>query len=376
MAKAAGPACNLACRYCYYLEKEQLFEGKRHHMTDATLEEYIKSYIESQSMDSVSFVWHGGEALLRNIDFYRRAMALQRRYAGHRHIDNALQTNGTLLNDEWCRFLRDNNWLVGISIDGPAQYHDAYRRDHADKPTHNRVMRGIQMLRRYGVDWNAMAVVNDVNGIDPDGFYDFFRSIDCQYIQFTPIVELDAEGHVTPESVSPQVWGAFLCRLFDRWYDGGDVGKVFIQLFEAVLAGYLGLQPAVCSLAETCGHAGVIEHNGDIYCCDHFVYPEYYLGNIHTHSIAELMMSSKQQAFGDAKRDALPGRCRSCQYLRLCHGECPKNRFTATGSDADGATTYARTPTGINYLCDGYRMFFAHTETRFRHLANQLRPHL
>lgn len=373
MAKPAGPACNLACEYCYYLEKAGMFDGPaKKYMSDATLEQFIKTYIEAQSMAAVQFTWHGGEALLRSPDFFRKAMRLQQQYAGGRHIDNCLQTNGTLLTDEWCRFLRENNWLVGISIDGPEEFHDEYRRSRDGKPSFQRVMKGINMLKKYGVEWNAMAVVNDYNADYPDEFYNFFKSIGCHYLQFTPIVERikpdggladkNAEATLAPFSVSPEQWGDFLCRVFDLWVKN-EVGNVFVQLFDATLANYVGHPPGICTMARTCGHAGVVEHNGDVYSCDHFVFPEYYLGNIHTSSVVEMFDSPTQKKFGDDKFNTLPRRCRKCRWLRLCNGECPKNRFALT---PDGEP-------GLNYLCEGYRKFFAHTEPYFEFMAAELR---
>lgn len=278
MAKPAGPACNLACEYCYYLDKADLYATRGpKNMSDDTLERYIRSYIESQTLPAVQFTWHGGETMLRPVSFYRRAMELQQRYARGRRIENCIQTNGTLLTEEWCRFLRDNGWLVGISIDGPQEFHDEYRRSRDGRPSFNRVMRAINMLNRYGVDWNAMAVVNDYNADYPEEFYNFFKQIGCRYIQFTPVVErlsadghiaaVDAPGQLAPFSVSPEQWGEFLCRVFDLWVKS-DVGETFVQIFDATLANYVGVEPGVCSLASVCGHAGVMEHNGDVYCCD------------------------------------------------------------------------------------------------------------
>lgn len=374
MAKPAGPACNLACEYCYYLEKSRLFEGvKRTYMSDTVLENFIKSYIEAQTTDCVQFVWHGGEAMLRNLDFYRMAMDLQRRYAGGRAIENCLQTNGTLLNDEWCAFLRNNHWLVGISIDGPQEFHDEYRRNRAGKPSFLSVMRGIRLLQRHGVEWNAMAVVNDYNVEYPDEFYNFFRDIGCEYLQFTPVVErLHNDGslasggergaEVTGFSVDPERWGDFLIRVFDLWRKR-DVGRVFVQLFDATLANWVGVTPGVCTMAKTCGHAGVVEHNGDVYCCDHFVFPEYKLGNVCTDSVLSMMYSEHQQQFGAAKQASLPAQCRNCRWLFACNGECPRNRFATT----------AHGEPGLNYLCVGYRKFFAHAAPYMDFMAAELK---
>lgn len=359
MAKPAGSMCNLACEYCYYTEKKHLYSSDRRHlMSDDTLELFIRQYIEASMMDSVQFTWHGGEALMRPLDFYRRAMELQQRYANGKHIDNCLQTNGTLLTDEWCRFLRENNWLVGISIDGPQEFHDEYRRTPTGKPSFFNVMRAINLLNRHRVEWNAMAVVNDYNADYPLEFYRFFKQIGCRYIQFTPIVERicnsrlttpDATGTLAEFSVTPQQWGDFLCAIFDEWVRN-DVGEYFIQLFDATLANWVGVQPGICSMAPTCGHAGIVEYNGDVYSCDHFVFPQYRLGNIHQSTIIEMMSSDRQLRFGADKRDSLPQQCRECKYLFACNGECPKNRFSTT---SDGQP-------GLNYLCSGYYRFFDH----------------
>ena len=368
MAKPVGSVCNLACSYCYYLEKAHLYHpdggGKGFVMSDALLERFIRQYIESQTMPQVLFTWHGGETLMRPLSFYRKVMELQRRYAGGRTIDNCLQTNGTLLTDEWCRFFRENGWLIGVSIDGPQEFHDAYRRNRQGGPSWRKVMKGIELLQRHGVEWNALAVVNNLNADHPLEFYDFFRSIDCHYIQFSPIVERllpHADGRhlaapadagdipLAPFSVSPRQWGDFLCALFDEWVRR-DVGSYFVQLFDATLAGWVGEQPGVCTLAETCGQAGVIEFNGDADSCHHFPLPEYRPGTTQPQTITEMMYSPRQQHFGAAKRDSLPAQCRECPYLMACHGECPKNRFahTATGEP------------GLNYLCPGYYQYFDH----------------
>lgn len=360
MAKPAGSHCNLACSYCYYLDKQRLYnpEDKKHMMSDEMLELYVKNYIEAQTGADVCFTWHGGETLMRPLSFYQKALELQKKYGKGRRILNCLQTNGTLLTEEWCRFLRDNDWLVGISIDGPQQFHDEYRRSRDGRPSFLKVMKAIRMLNAHGVEWNAMAVINDYNADHPEEFYDFFKSIGCRFIQFAPIVErlTEAEdiaspiekGNLADFSVSPEQWGEFLCRLFDRWVKE-DVGKVFIQIFDATLANWAGVEPGVCTMAETCGHAAVMEYDGTVYCCDHFVFPEYRLGNLRDHTFIEMMSSARQLAFGAYKRDALSRQCKECRWLFACHGECPKNRI-------------ARTPDGepINYLCEGYRRYFAH----------------
>ncbi len=368
MAKPAGSRCNLACEYCYYLEKNKLYRDrdpqKRFTMSDEMLEKFIKEYIEAQTMPEVLFTWHGGETLMRPLSFYRKAMDLQRKYARGHMVDNCIQTNGTMLTDEWCRFFKENNWLVGVSIDGPKEFHDEYRRDKAGGPSFHKVMRGIELLRKHGVEWNALAVVNDYNADYPLEFYNFFKEIGCRYIQFTPIVEriapktdgrylaCPADGGELPLadfSVTPRQWGDFLCAVFDEWIKE-DVGRYFIQLFDATLANWVGEQPGICTMAPTCGHAGVMEYNGDVYSCDHFVFPEYRLGNLNERNFVEMMYSERQQRFGAAKRDTLPGQCRRCRWLFACNGECPKNRFAHT---TDGEP-------GLNYLCEGYSRFFAH----------------
>ena len=383
MTKAAGSSCNLACEYCYYLEKNNLYKDiqpdKRFIMSDQLLERFIDMYIQSQTTPQVQFCWHGGESLMRPLSFYKRVVELQQMYAAGHIIDNTIQTNGTLLNDEWCRFFKDNNWLVGVSIDGPQEFHDEYRRNKMGAPSFRKVMQGINLLKKHGVEWNAMAVVNDFNADYPLDFYHFFKEIECRYIQFAPIVErilprkdgrhlaspMDANGAPLADfSVSPEQWGNFLCTIFDEWVRH-DVGQYFIQLFDATLANWIGEQPGVCTMARTCGHAGVMEYNGDVYSCDHFVFPEYKLGNIRTSTLVEMMYSPRQQQFGNDKFDRLPDQCRRCKYLFACNGECPKNRFAVT---ADGQP-------GLNYLCAGYHRFFEHVAPYMDYMANELKNH-
>lgn len=365
MAKPAGPLCNLACNYCYYLEKQNLYkqqQGKT--MTDETLETFVRDYIAAQSTPSVLFTWHGGEPLMRPITFYRRVLELQRKYAAGRAIDNCIQTNGTLITPEWAQFFHDNQFLVGISIDGPQDMHDRYRKSRLGRPSWRQVMKGIDLLNRYSVEWNAMAVANATTAEDPLRFYHFFKEINCHYLQFTPIVErfyrhpdgrclatpLDgATAELTDFSITPEAWGDFCCTIFDEWVKN-DVGEYFVQLFDATLAGWAGVMPSVCSMAETCGHATALEFNGDLYACDHFVFPEYRLGNILETPLATLTARPELKKFGQAKRDALTRQCRECEYLFACHGECPKNRF---GFSVDGEP-------GHNYLCKGYHQFFSH----------------
>lgn len=366
MTKPAGAHCNLACDYCYYLEKQKLYQnGDKHIMSDQLTEVFIREYIQSQFGNEVNFTWHGGEPMIRPLSYYKKVVRWQRRYAEGKAILNCLQTNGTLLTPEWCRFLHDEGWLVGISIDGPQDMHDAYRMKRNGGPTWEKVMQGIEMLGRYEVEWNAMAVVNDITAARPLDFYRFFRDeIECRYLQFTPVVErirrhedgrhlahvMDGDEYaVAPFSVTPEAWGSFLCTMFDEWYNN-DVGEMFVQTFEATLANWAGMTPGVCSLSDWCGHAAVMEHNGDIYCCDHFVFPEYYLGNIRNRGILDMLNSERQMAFADMKTKGLPTQCRQCRWQFACHGECPRNRFAKT---KDGEP-------GLNYLCEGYRRYFEH----------------
>jgi len=366
MAKPAGPLCNLDCKYCYYTEKIALLprDKGRMFMSDEMLEEYIRQYIALQP-SSVLFTWHGGEPLLRSREFYEKVILLQQKYAQGKQIDNSIQTNGTLITEEWAKWLHDHNFLVGVSIDGPQYLHDTYRLSRGGQSTWQQVLRGIELLNRHQVEWNAMAVVTHETSLHAKDFYRFFQSIDCKFIQFTPVVERlkahkdgrhlvspsDIENQcVAPYSVTPEGWGRFLCEVFDEWLKH-DLGKRFVQLFESILAGWMGVPPGVCSLAPTCGHAAVMEYNGDVYCCDHFVFPEYKLGNIVDTPLHQMFKSPRQQKFGMDKYKKLTNECRRCQWLRLCNGECPRNRF-ATSSDGEPHH---------NYLCQGYKMFFQHS---------------
>ena len=374
MLKPAGSRCNLACRYCYYMEKRHFFDETADFcMSDDILERFTQQYIEAQTTPDVLFTWHGGEPLLRPLQFYKKALELQKRYAAGHHIDNCLQTNGTLLNDEWCEFLRDNNFLVGVSIDGPRHLHNILRGNSFDK-----VMRGIELLDRYNVQWNAMATVNSANVGHPLEFYRFFKSIGCRYIQFTPIVErtdgmvataIDSNGEdeaemmrkLSKESISSRQWGNFLCTVFSEWVRR-DVGETFVQLFDATLANRVGVTPGICSMAPTCGQATAMEFNGDMFCCDHFVFPEYRLGNIGDRSFTEMMLDKRLRHFGSAKRTSLPRQCRECRWLSLCNGECPKNRLL---HDCYGES-------GLNLLCEGYRRFFQHAAPAMDFMAQEL----
>lgn len=376
MLKPAGARCNLRCRYCYYLEKDHLYAGNdAHFMSERLLEKFIADYMQAQTTPEVLFTWHGGEALLRPIAFYERALQLQRRYARGRQVVNSIQTNGTLLTPEWCEFLRENGFLVGISIDGPRNVHDAYRRTSADGPSFDRVMQGLQLLKEHHVEWNALAVVNNLNVEKPREFYRFFKDIGCQYLQFAPIVErivsrddgltlapgMQEGGRLTSHSITPSQWGRFLCELFDEWVVA-DVGSIFVQIFDATLANWVGVTPGICSLSAHCGHAAVMEHNGDVFSCDHFVFPEYRLGNLNEKTITEMVYSPQQQRFAQMKTAMLPRQCRECPFLFACHGECPKNRFLR---DKYGNA-------GLNYLCEGYRQFFSHVTPHMNFMRREL----
>ena len=377
MLKPAGAHCNLACKYCYYLEKNKLYPtAQRHLMSDEMLEQFTREYIEAQTMSQVLFTWHGGEPLLRSIDFYRKALSLQQKYAGGRRIDNVIQTNGTLLTDEWCEFFAQNHWLVGISIDGPQPDHDHYRLTAAGKPSWKKVMQGIKLLKKHGVEWNAMAVVNAYNVNHPLEFYRFFKENGCQFLQFTPIVERltrhedgrtlasladKNEISLSEASVAPEQWGYFLCAIFDEWVRK-DVGKIFVEIFDCTLANWMGISPGICAYSKECGHAGVMEHNGDVYSCDHFVFPEYKLGNIRDHSLIDMLYGEQQQEFSRLKHSSLPRQCKECDMEFACHGECPKNRFM---KDKYGDS-------GLNYLCLGYYHYYQHVAPYMDYMKQEL----
>lgn len=321
MLKPVGASCNLRCKYCYYLEKANLYKHTPTRvLSEEMLEQFTKEYIEAQTMSQVLFTWHGGETLMRPLSFFRKAVELQKKYAGGRRIDNTIQTNGTLLTDEWCEFLHENNWLVGVSIDGPQEFHDEYRRTATGVPSWVKVMRGIQLLNKHNVEWNAMAVVNDFNADYPLDFYHFFKDNGCKYVQITPIVERivnhedgrhlatltdSDEAPLADFSVTSEQWGSFLCAIFDEWVRH-DVGQTYVELFDCILANWVGETPGICVYAKECGHAGVMEFNGDVYSCDHFVFPEYWLGNIREKSIAEMLYGKQQQQFSKLKSQSLP----------------------------------------------------------------------
>ena len=363
MVKPVGSACNLRCDYCYYLEKQLLYANEgRQMLSDELLERFIREYIESQTTPEVLFTWHGGEPLVRPLAFYEKVVRLQQRYARGRRIANSLQTNGTLINDDWAQFFHDQGWLIGVSLDGPEAYHDAFRRTRGGGPSFRNVIRGIDILNRHAVEWNALAVANRLNGDHPLSFYRFFKNIGCRYIQVTPVVErlahhddgrqlasLVDEGQLAPFSIRPKQWGNFLCTIFDDWVRH-DVGKTFVEIFDCTLANWMGVLPGICAYSKECGHAGVMEHNGDVYSCDHFVFPEYKLGNIRDQSLIDMLYGEKQQAFSRLKHTSLPRQCKECDMEFACHGECPKNRFE---KDKYGEP-------GLNYLCQGYYQYYTH----------------
>jgi len=378
MAKPIGSVCNLNCSYCYYLEKEKMYANRKSlQMSDETLERYIESYIQAQPVPEVLFTWHGGEPLLRGLAFYRKVFALQRKYGRGRKIENSLQTNGTILTDEWCKFFKDNDFLIGISIDGPEHCHDFYRKTKSGSGTFLKVMQGIELLKKHNVEFNTLSVINNYNVDYPIEIYNFFKGIGSRYMQFTPIVEQmlslrtddlnlitplsTGEPILAPWTVNAEKFGQFYISMFDEWIKK-DVGTFFVQQFDATLACIAGEMPGTCIFGETCGHATVMEFNGDVYACDHFVYPEYKIGNIKTHTLYEMVFSQPQLQFGADKRDLLPTQCRQCDYLKMCHGECPKNRIINTENGESG----------LNYLCKGYMAFFKHTEPYFEIMANAI----
>lgn len=359
MIKPVGSLCNLKCHYCYYLDKAEIYGGKETRMSEQMLEHFIKEYIASNDVRDVFFNWHGGEPLLAGLDFYRKAMAFQRKYADGRHIHNTLQTNATLITREWAEFFRANNFLIGVSLDGPQNVHDRYRGGKGGASVFDRVIKGIMELYRAGVQYNVMATVNrqsEGRGLE---IYQFLKSAGTRFIQFMPVLEHTKDGlivdpqvqgaRIAPWSVSPEGYGRFLCDIFDYWVRN-DVGKVFVNQFDAVLACWCGAQPGICALAQTCGGNSIIEHNGDLYPCDHFVYEGYKIGNVLETDLRTLMNSTKQVRFGLDKRNALPDDCIKCKWFFTCHGECPKHRFNTTDKGE----------TGLNALCEGYKLFFAH----------------
>ena len=373
LAKPTGATCNLACSYCFFLDKELLYPDSHFRMTDETLETYIQQIIESHQSSEVTIAWQGGEPTLMGVDFYRKAIQFQEKYRKPgMTFENTMQTNGTLIDETWCEFFKENNFLIGISLDGPAHLHDVHRVDKGGGPTFNRVLRGLRLLQKYGVEYNVLVAVNSINADHPREVYEFLRDeVGANWIQFIPVVErvnetglnLIQDGdHVSPRSVRPVQLGRFLIQIFDMWIQN-DVGKVFIQTFEAALRNWLGISPGMCVFDRTCGYGLALEHNGDLYSCDHFVEPDYLLGNINATHMQEMIGSPRQTGFGQAKNDALPRYCRDCPVLFACRGECPKNRFATT---PDGEL-------GLNYLCAGYKAFFHRINASMRLMATIMR---
>ena len=376
MIKPAGSLCNLRCRYCYYLDKADIYGGKEPRMTYEMLETFIREYIAANDVPEVVFNWHGGEPLLMGLDFYRKALELQRKYAAGKKINNTLQTNGTLVSSEWARFFRENEFLIGVSLDGPKDVHDCYRAGKGGGSTSERVVKGIAELYKAGVDYNIMTTVNSKSEGRGLEIYQFLKGAGTRFIQFMPVLEHvkdgrivrpDEEGsQIAPWSVSAEGFGRFLCDIFDYWVRH-DVGRVFVNQFDSTLALWCGVQPGICTFAETCGGNTVIEHNGDLYPCDHFVYEDYRIGNVLETDLRTLMASEKQIRFGIDKRNGLPKKCVTCRWYFACHGECPKHRFNRTDSGEPG----------LNALCDGYNMFFSHVAPymeRMKQLLSEGRP--
>jgi uncharacterized protein len=369
MAKPTGARCNLRCDYCFFLEKESLYPGSDFRMSDEVMEAYIAQTVQAQRVPHVTIAWQGGEPTLMGLDFYRRARAVEDAHVpAGMQVERTIQTNGVLLDDEWAAFLAQNDYLVGLSIDGPRELHDAYRHDRAGGPVFDRVLAAARRLQAHGAEFNVLCTINAVNSGHPLEVYRFFRDeLDARYLQFIPIVEIEAPptptrpGTVTDRSVKPDAYGDFLCAIFDEWLRR-DVGDMFVQFFDGVLAAYVRGYSSLCVLRPTCGEGVALEHNGDVYSCDHFVDPPYLLGNIAETPVGELVRSPQQRAFGQAKQATLPAYCRACEYLFACHGECPKNRILLT---PDGET-------GLNWLCAGLKAFFAHTERPMRLMAETL----
>jgi len=368
MSKPIGPICNIGCEYCFYLSREQLFpRGEPFRMTDATVWEHIRSVIGASRGPKVDFAWQGGEPTLMGLDFFRQAVAIQRELlpAGWT-ATNGLQTNGTLLTDAWCEFFKAEHFLVGLSMDGPAHLHDRYRVDKHGEPTYAQVLRGLRLMQAHGVEHNILCVVNSANAAHPLEVYRFFQELGVTWLQFIPLVERLGEGAaVSDRSVGAAAFGSFLSTIFDEWVRA-DVGQRFVQIFEECLSVWVGRGASLCIFQETCGRALVLEHNGDLYACDHFVEPRYNLGNVHFVSLAEILESPDLKQFGLDKRTTLPRYCRECSVRFMCNGACPKDRFIFT---PDGES-------GLNYLCAGYKQFFTHVDPYMRRMAELYRKRI
>ncbi len=359
MIKPVGSLCNLKCHYCYYLDKAEIYGGREPRMSIQMLEHFVREYIAANDVPDVYFNWHGGEPLLAGLDFYRKAVEFQKKYGEGKRIHNTLQTNGTLITREWAEFFRANGFLLGVSIDGPQNVHDRYRGGKGGASVFDRVIKGIMELYRARVQYNVMTTVNKQSEGRGLEIYQFLKQAGTRFIQFMPVVEHVKDGlivspdtpgaRIAPWSIDAKAFGRFLCDIFDYWVRH-DVGKVFVNQFDAALASWCGVPQGTCSFAETCGGNSIIEHNGDLYPCDHFVYEDYRIGNVLETDLRTLMNSSRQVRFGIDKRNGLPHKCLSCRWFFACHGECPKHRFNVTD----------RGETGLNALCEGYEMFFSH----------------
>jgi uncharacterized protein len=388
LVKPTGAACNLDCKYCFFLSKEMLYPNSPFRMTNEMLKVFIRQQLAAQPAPEVSINWQGGEPTLMGLDFYQHSVELTEKYKRpDQRVLYTIQTNGTRIDDAWAAFLKENNFLVGLSLDGPKELHDIYRVNKGGQGSFDQVLRGWEILKKHDVDVNILCTVNAGNGDYPLEVYHFFRDeLKAQYMQFIPIVErattqtlaLANQGWgehpgsnrplytqngnlVTERSVKPDQFGRFLIDIFDEWIKG-DVGKVFVQSFDVALANWLG-QPSICIFQRTCGESLVLEHNGDLYSCDHFVEPAYLLGNIKKTHMIDLVTSDQQHQFGQDKYDSLPQYCRECEVLFACYGECPRNRFTST---PDGEPS-------LNYLCEGYKQFFTHIDHPMRLMAQLLR---
>jgi len=370
LAKPSGATCNLACAYCFFLDKELLYPGSKFRMTEETLEAYIRQLIETHRSNQVTIAWQGGEPTLKGVDFYRKAIEFQEKYRKPgMTFENTMQTNGTLLNDEWCQFFKENNFLIGFSLDGPRELHDAHRVDKGGAPTFDKVMRGLRLLQKHGVEYNILVTVNRVTGDHPKEIYRFLRDeVGTTWIQFIPVIErmnpdklnlIQAGDQVSERTVRPAQFGRFLIQVFDEWVTN-DVGRIYVQTFEAAVRNWMRLPTSgMCVFEKTCGYGLALEHNGDLYACDHFVEPGYLLGNIKTEHMIELVGSERQHKFGQDKAATLPEYCRKCPVLFACNGECPKNRFLKT---LDGEP-------GLNYLCAGYKAFFQRVDEPLKMIA-------
>jgi len=377
IAKPIGPVCNMACSYCYYLSKKYLYHAGTHfRLSEQILEMFIKQYIESNDTPAVTFAWQGGEPTLLGLEYFNKIIELQKKYSDGKQIINALQTNGLYIDEFWCNFFAKNQFLIGVSIDGPEKYHNRYRKTSGGRGTFKKVIKAVETLIQFGVDFNTLTTVNRANQHSGRKIYAFLKEIGSRYIQFIPIVErqkrqadkksssqtmAEREAAIAPWAVEPEAYGQFLIDVFEAWVRA-DVGETFIQLFDVTLENWMGIQPGLCLFSEQCGTALAMEQNGDIFSCDHFVFDAYKLGNINNDRLIDLTQSDTQIEFGKNKKTSLPKQCFQCNVRFLCHGECPKNRFSKT---SDGEN-------GLNYLCSGYRNFFCHTAPHMKFMANEI----